>query len=139
MKERHCSHCFQCLFSRPCAGFFFPLSIRAAGALAFLACPGHILMYAPVACCVAAFLQHEWRRGKCVWAKTRKYISWRKPDYLADESFGFYSTKVHPGVAGKKTESVKRHGWRDPSGQGCVSVFPFYRLFPRPRCENYAP
>ncbi|EGT3610194.1 hypothetical protein [Morganella morganii] len=50
MKERHCSHCFQCLFSQPSAGFFFPFfpgAIRAAGALAFLAHPGHILMYAP--------------------------------------------------------------------------------------------
>lgn len=35
---------------------------------------------------------------------------------------------MHEGLTGKKKESVKRHGWRDPSGQGCVSDFPLCRL-----------
>ncbi|WP_413484121.1 hypothetical protein [Morganella psychrotolerans] len=47
-------------------------------------------MYAPRLPSLAALLQNEWRRGKCV-VKTRKYISRHKPDDLADEFFGFYS------------------------------------------------
>ncbi|EMI7479944.1 TPA: hypothetical protein ACRRX3_002593 [Morganella morganii] len=56
-----------------------------------------------------------------------------KPDGLTDELFGFDNAKVHSGITGRKKESVKRHGWRDPSGQGRVySVFPLCRLSRRP-------
>ncbi|WP_220730751.1 hypothetical protein [Morganella morganii] len=101
MKERHCSHCFQCLFSQPCAGFFFsPFSpgpfalqvrwlfcviLRPVAVLALFGYPGHILVYAP---------------GDILTSPPC-----HKPDDFTDELFGFDNVKIHSGITGKKRKA----------------------------------
>ena len=111
MKERHCSHCFQCLFSQPSAGFF-PFSRGHSRRRCF---PRHILMYAP------GFTASP---PSCNTNGVGETLPCHKPDDSADELFGFDNVKVHSGITGKK-ESVQRHGWsepnlRHPPVRGCV-------------------
>ncbi|EPE1460456.1 hypothetical protein ACSGR4_000001, partial [Morganella morganii] len=42
--------------------------------------------------------------------------------------FCLHNTLCRRQMLRRKTKSVKRQGWRDPSEQGCVSVFPLCRL-----------
>ncbi|XKB82413.1 hypothetical protein AAFX43_18400 [Morganella morganii] len=99
MKERHCSHCFQCLFSQPSAGFFFPffpgpfapqvrwlfcVILRPVAVLVALSIPGHILVYAP---------------------GILPLPPCHKPDDFTDELFGFDNVKIHSGITGKKRKA----------------------------------
>ena len=128
MKERHCSHCFQCLFSQPRAGFFFSLFPRGHSRRRCVGFPRSPRSHTDV--CSRGFTASP---PSCNTNGVGEMLPCHKPDGLTDEWFGFDNAKVHSGITGRKKESVKRHGWRDPSGQGCVySGFPLCRLSRRP-------
>ncbi len=120
MKERHCSHCFQCLFSQPRAGFFFPLFPRSHSRCRCVGFPRSPRSHTDV--CSRGFTASP---PSCNTNGVGETLPCHNPDDLTDELFGFDNVKVHSGITGKKKESVQRHGWsepnlRHPPVRGCV-------------------
>ena len=112
MKERHCSHCFQCLFSQPRAGFFFPLFPRGHSRRR---CVGFSVSSSGLWLC---WLRSVFRvTYLCMLLGILPLPPCHKPDDFTDELFGFDNVKIHSGITGKKR---KAYSAMDGANRICV-------------------